>query len=57
MFTGSVITTLQGYDPDGDALTFDLYGAESRDLLSVEAISPSEAQLILKKLLDREVCG
>lgn len=53
--TGSKITTLRGYDPDGDALTFGVRGVEGRELLRIEPNGATEANVYLRKPLDREV--
>lgn len=53
--TGTKIYTLKGSDPDGDALTFGVRGAEGRDLLRIEQNGATEANVYLRKALDREV--
>ncbi|XP_050735758.1 cadherin-23-like isoform X6 [Eriocheir sinensis] len=52
---GTKIYTLKGYDPDGDALTFGVRGAEGRDLLRIEQNGSTEANVYLRKALDREI--
>ncbi|XP_063590983.1 cadherin-23-like [Penaeus indicus] len=52
---GSKITTLRGYDPDGDALTFGVRGVEGRELLRIEPNGATEANVYLRKPLDREI--
>ncbi|XP_071547487.1 cadherin-23 isoform X5 [Panulirus ornatus] len=52
---GSKIYTLRGSDPDGDALTFGVRGVEGRDLLRIEQNGAAEANVYLKKALDREI--
>ncbi|XP_069185641.1 cadherin-23 isoform X4 [Procambarus clarkii] len=52
---GSKITTLRGSDPDGDALAFGVRGVEGQDLLRIEQNGATEANVYLKKALDREI--
>ncbi|XP_042243245.1 cadherin-related family member 1-like [Homarus americanus] len=52
---GSKIATLRGSDPDGDPLTFGVRGVEGRDLLRIEQNGANEANVYLRKALDREI--
>lgn len=52
---GSVIYRIKGSDADGDALLFGLEGQAANELLRVQPVSPTEADLQLIKELDREV--
>ena len=53
---GTVIQTIRATDPDGDTLKFGIISDEGSDLLEVRPSTfPNEAQLVLKKQLDREV--
>lgn len=55
MFLGSLIYRLKGYDPDGDSLKFGTLPTPGSDVLRIENISPTEANVYLNKELDREV--
>ncbi|OAD57365.1 Cadherin-23 [Eufriesea mexicana] len=55
MPVGSLIYRLRGVDPDGDSLTFGVRDQPGSDVIRVENFSPSEANIYLNKLLDREV--
>lgn len=52
---GSAIYRMRAADPDGDVLQFGLLGQAANELLRVEPVSSSEANLVLVKELDREV--
>ena len=52
---GSLIYRLKGYDPDDDPLTFGLRGQIANELLRIENVRTNEANVYLKKELDREV--
>ena len=52
---GSAIYRIRAADPDGDVLQFGLLGQAANELLRVQPVNPSEADLILIKELDREV--
>lgn len=52
---GSLIYRLRGIDPDGDSLTFGVRDQPGSDVIRVENFSPTEANIYLNKLLDREV--
>ena len=52
---GSVVYRLRASDPDGDSLVFAVHGAAANELLSVEPVGATEANLVLVKQLDREV--
>lgn len=54
-FAGSLIYNLRGFDLDGDGLVFGIRDQPGSDVIRVENISPSEANIYLNKLLDREV--
>lgn len=53
--SGTLIYKLQGTDPDGDPLSFGVRSQPGSDVIRVENISPSEADVYLNKELDREV--
>lgn len=53
--TGSRVYKLKGIDRDGDPLTFGLRGQVANELLRIENLGKDEANLYLKKELDREV--
>lgn len=55
MFSGSLIYRLKGFDPDGDSLRFGTLPTPGSDVIKIESISPSEANVYLNKELDREV--
>ncbi|GLV38052.1 Cadherin 88C [Carabus blaptoides fortunei] len=52
---GSMIYRLRGIDPDGDKLRFGVRTAPASDVIRVESISASEADIYLNKELDREM--
>lgn len=52
---GTLIYRLRGSDPDGDALTFGVRDFPGNDILRIERVSNSEANIYLKRELDREV--
>lgn len=52
---GSTIYRIRAADPDGDVLQFGLLGQAANELLRVQPVGPSEADLVLVKELDREV--
>lgn len=52
---GSTIYRIRAVDPDGDVLQFGLLGQAANELLRVQPVSSSEADLVLIKELDREV--
>ncbi|XP_011499950.1 PREDICTED: cadherin-23 [Ceratosolen solmsi marchali] len=51
---GSLIYRLRGVDLDGDDLTFGIRDQPGSDMISVEKFNANEANIYLKKLLDRE---
>lgn len=54
---GTVIYRIRGKDSDeGDVLQFGLQGQAANELLRVQPVGDHEADLILIKELDREVC-
>ncbi|KAJ4438182.1 hypothetical protein ANN_14121 [Periplaneta americana] len=55
IFTGSRIYRLRGYDPDNDTLTFGLQHQADNEILRIENLGTTEADVYLKKELDREV--
>lgn len=55
MNTGSLIYRLRGFDPDGDPLTFGVKEQTGRETLRIESLGTNEANVYLKKELDREV--
>lgn len=46
---------LRGEDADGDTLTFGALGPDGKEFLRFERKSKTEAEVFLKKELDREV--
>lgn len=52
---GSLVYKLKGRDDDGDELTFSLRGQQANELLRIENLGSDEANLYLRKELDREV--
>lgn len=52
---GNLIYKLKGIDRDGDTLTFGLRGQVANELLRIENLGKDEANLYLRKELDREV--
>ncbi|XP_054269612.1 cadherin-23-like [Macrosteles quadrilineatus] len=52
---GSLIYRLRGVDPDGDTLTFGVREQIGHDILRIEGVGVNEANVYLKKELDREV--
>lgn len=55
-YTGSLIYRLKGVDPDGDDLTFGVREQPDNDVISIEKFGRNEANVYLRKPLDREVC-
>lgn len=51
---GRLIYTLKGEDPDDDPLTFGVMGSTASDLLRIENIPANQANVFLRKELDRE---
>ena len=51
---GKLIYTLRGEDPDEDPLTFGLLGSMASDLLRIENVPGNQANVYLRKELDRE---
>lgn len=51
---GSLIYKLRGYDPDGDPLTFGVRESAGNEILRIEKTGEAEANIYLKKELDRE---
>ncbi|XP_075231619.1 cadherin 88C [Lycorma delicatula] len=52
---GSLIYRLRGTDPDGDPLTFGVREQIGNEILRIENLGTNEANVYLKKELDREV--
>lgn len=51
---GKLINTLKGEDPDEDPLTFGVLGSMASDLLRIENVPGNQANVYLRKELDRE---
>lgn len=51
---GKLIYTLKGEDPDDDPLTFGVLGSMASDLLRIENVPGNQANVYLRKELDRE---
>lgn len=51
---GKLIYTLKGEDPDEDPLTFGVLGSLASDLLGIENVPGNQANVYLRKELDRE---
>ncbi|XP_046405905.1 cadherin-23 [Ischnura elegans] len=51
----SLIYRLRGMDPDGDPLIFGVKGQEAKEMLRIENFGRNEANLYLRKELDREL--
>lgn len=51
---GKLIYTLKGEDPDDDSLTFGVLGSTAIDLLRIENVPGNQANVYLRKELDRE---
>lgn len=51
---GKLIFTLKGEDPDEDPLTFGVLGSMASDLLRIENVPGNQANVYLRKELDRE---
>lgn len=51
---GKLIYTLKGEDPDEDPLTFGVLGSLASDLLRIENVPGNQANVYLRKELDRE---
>ena len=56
IFSGSIITTLNATDINGDSLTFALHGLEAKEIMHIVQEDNTSAQVILDTPLDREVC-
>jgi hypothetical protein len=54
-FAGSRIYHLRGLDPDDDPLTFGLRDQVGNEIFHIENVGKNEADVFLKKELDREV--
>lgn len=52
---GSRIYHLRGFDPDGDSLRFGVRDQVGNEILRIENVGKNEADVFLKKELDREV--
>lgn len=52
---GSLLYRLRGTDPDGDPLTFGVREQIGNEILRIENLGANEANIYLKKELDREV--
>lgn len=52
---GTLIYKLRGVDPDGDKLEFGVKQQSGSNVIRVESISPTEANVYLNQELDREV--
>jgi hypothetical protein len=55
LLAGSRIYHLRGFDPDGDPLRFGVRDQVGNEILRIENIGKNEADIFLKKELDREV--
>lgn len=51
---GKLIYTLRGEDPDDDPLSFNVMGSMASDLLRIENVPGNQANVYLRKELDRE---
>ncbi|KAJ8962164.1 hypothetical protein NQ318_018121 [Aromia moschata] len=51
---GTLIYKLRGFDADGDSLKFGIRSSPESNVIRVESTSPTEANVYLNKLLDRE---
>ena len=54
-FVGSLIYHLRAVDPDGDDLIFGVQNVLGSDIIGIDKFSRNEANVYLKKPLDREV--
>lgn len=54
-FTGSRVYHLRGFDPDDDPLTFGVLDPVGNEIFHIENVGKNEADVLLKKELDREV--
>jgi hypothetical protein len=54
-FAGSRIYHLRGFDPDDDPLTFGVRDQVGNEIVHIENVGKNEADVFLKKELDREV--
>jgi len=52
---GSLIYHLRGFDPDDDQLIFGVRDQVGNEILRIENVGKKEADVYLKKELDREV--
>lgn len=52
---GTLVYQVRASDPDADPLQFALQGSAANELLAIEPVDATHANLVLKKLLDREV--
>ena len=55
LLADSRIYRLRGFDPDGDLLRFGVRDQVGNEILRIENIGKNEADIFLKKELDREV--
>jgi len=55
LLAGSRIYRLRGYDPDDDPLRFGVRDQVGNEVLRIETAGKNEADVFLKKELDREV--
>jgi hypothetical protein len=55
LLAGSRIYRLRGYDPDDDPLRFGVRDQVGNEILRIENVGKNEADIFLKKELDREV--
>jgi hypothetical protein len=54
-FAGSHVYHLRGFDPDDDPLKFGIRDQVGSDIFQIENVGKNEADIFLKKELDREV--
>ena len=55
LLAGSRIYRLRGFDPDDDPLRFGVRDQVGNEILQIENVGKNEADIFLKKELDREV--
>jgi hypothetical protein len=55
LLAGSRIYRLRGFDPDDDQLRFGVRDQVGNEILRIENVGKNEADVFLKKELDREV--
>lgn len=55
LLAGSRIYRLRGFDPDDDPLRFGVRDQAGNEILRIENVGKNEADVYLKKELDREV--